>query len=82
MALTVFTSYQQRVEQKMAALLHAEPIPMLNCYRQWQYSLLSGGKRIRPFLVYSCGQMFGASLEDLDAPAMATEVPAYLLSDP
>ncbi len=73
MALTVLPLYQQRVEQKMAALLHARVNTDAELLQAMQYSLLSGGKRIRPFLVYSCGQMLGASLEDLDAPAMALE---------
>lgn len=37
------------------------------------YSLLAGGKRIRPFLVYAVGQMFGCQLNMLDAPAAAIE---------
>src|SRR5690606_30404177 len=37
------------------------------------YSLLLGGKRVRPFLIYSCGTMLGASLHDLDGPAAAIE---------
>ncbi len=61
MALTVLPLYQQRVEQKMAAMLHARANTDAELLQAMQYSLLSGGKRIRPFLVYSCGQMLGAS---------------------
>ncbi len=39
-----------------------------------RYSSTNGGKRIRPFLVYEVGQMLGASLNDLDAPAAAIEL--------
>lgn len=37
------------------------------------YSMLNGGKRVRPFLVYATGSMLGAELSDLDAPALAIE---------
>ena len=38
------------------------------------YSLLAGGKRIRPFLVYATGKMFDCQLDKLDIPAAAIEV--------
>ncbi|MCQ8879114.1 (2E,6E)-farnesyl diphosphate synthase [Pseudoalteromonas shioyasakiensis] len=37
------------------------------------YSVLNGGKRIRPFLVYATGQMLGANKKDLDILAAAIE---------
>jgi farnesyl diphosphate synthase len=37
------------------------------------YSLLNGGKRLRPFLVYATGQMLGANKHDLDILAAAIE---------
>jgi farnesyl diphosphate synthase len=37
------------------------------------YSALDAGKRLRPHLVYSCGEAFGAAIEDLDAAAAAVE---------
>ncbi|OHU85713.1 MULTISPECIES: (2E,6E)-farnesyl diphosphate synthase [Pseudoalteromonas] len=37
------------------------------------YSINNGGKRLRPFLVYATGKMFGAALEDLDVAAAALE---------
>ncbi len=45
-----------------------------------QYGALLGGKRLRPFLVYATGQMFGVSTATLDAPAAAVEcIHAYSL---
>jgi farnesyl diphosphate synthase len=45
-----------------------------------RHGALLGGKRLRPFLVYATGQMFGLSLENLDAPAAAVEcIHAYSL---
>lgn len=65
--------YQQRVEQVMAAALAKLQVTDAELLAAMQYSLLSGGKRIRPFLVYAVGEMLGASLHDLDAPAAAIE---------
>lgn len=45
-----------------------------------RHAALLGGKRMRPLLVYATGTAFGASLETLDAPALAVElVHAYSL---
>ena len=38
-----------------------------------RYSLLNGGKRLRPFLVYTTGKMLNAHDSDLDAAASAIE---------
>ncbi|RZM83146.1 (2E,6E)-farnesyl diphosphate synthase [Pseudoalteromonas rubra] len=38
-----------------------------------RYSISNGGKRLRPFLVYATGQIFGASSRDLDIAAAAVE---------
>ncbi|WP_328285011.1 (2E,6E)-farnesyl diphosphate synthase [Pseudoalteromonas sp. DL2-H2.2] len=38
-----------------------------------RYSISNGGKRLRPFLVYATGQIFGASPRDLDIAAAAVE---------
>ena len=44
------------------------------------YAVMLGGKRVRPFLVYAVGELLGASLTDLDAPAAAIEcIHAYSL---
>lgn len=45
-----------------------------------EYGSLLGGKRLRPFLVYATGSMFGVSQQTLDAPAAAVEcIHAYSL---
>lgn len=45
-----------------------------------KYAVLLGGKRVRPFLIYSTGQMLGVSLEKLDSSAAAMEaIHAYSL---
>jgi len=65
--------YQQRVEQHLQHLLALRTETDSRLANAMSYSLLLGGKRIRPFLVYSCGTMLGASLDDLDGPAAALE---------
>ena len=45
-----------------------------------RYSVLGGGKRLRPVLVYATGEALGAPLAALDAPAAAVElIHAYSL---
>ena len=45
-----------------------------------RYSVLGGGKRLRPLLVYITGEALGAEPADLDAPAAAVElIHAYSL---
>lgn len=58
------------------------PLPFQNTplVEAMQYGALLGGKRLRPFLVYATGGMFGVSRETLDAPAAAVEcIHAYSL---
>ncbi|MDH5823391.1 polyprenyl synthetase family protein [Luteimonas sp. RD2P54] len=64
------------LERALAALEHGEP-RLLGAMR---HAALAGGKRIRPLLVYACGNAFGAADAALDAPAAAVElVHAYSL---
>ena len=65
--------YQQRVERQLQNVLQQYQPTDPRLLQAMSYSLLLGGKRIRPFLVYSCGNMLGASLQDLDGPAAAIE---------
>lgn len=45
-----------------------------------RYSVLLGGKRLRPFLVYQIGKLFGIRSSNLNAPAAAIEcIHAYSL---
>lgn len=58
------------------------PLPFQNTplVEAMEYGALLGGKRLRPFLVYATGQMFGVSAATLDAPAAAVEcIHAYSL---
>ncbi len=56
-------------------LIHDSALVAAMCH-----STLLGGKRLRPFLVYTTGQMFGITHNNLDAPAAAVEcIHAYSL---
>jgi farnesyl diphosphate synthase len=39
-----------------------------------EYSLLNGGKHLRPLLIYATGAVFNASADNLDLPASAVEL--------
>lgn len=66
--------HAQRVTGALQHLLQttAGPSPLLQ--EAMAYSLLAGGKRLRPLLVYATGQALGAPLEACDRPAMAVEL--------
>jgi geranylgeranyl pyrophosphate synthase len=55
------------------ALPSAEQLPQA-LHRAMRYSVLGGGKRLRPTLVYAVGHAFGADPAVLDAPAAAVEI--------
>lgn len=64
---------QQRVEAALQQRLQTYVKVDSLLYNAMAYSLLLGGKRIRPYLVYTVGELLGATLSDLDAPACAIE---------
>lgn len=69
-----FNQLQQRHETFAAQYFQSVHFKQTSQLPQaMRYSLLNGGKRVRPFLVYATGQMLGAHLSDLDAPALAIE---------
>ncbi len=43
-------------------------------HQAMRYSVLGGGKRLRPALLYAVGNAFGTPWESLDAPAAAVEI--------
>jgi farnesyl diphosphate synthase len=62
-----------RVENALKAELTNAQIEDPKLLEAMEYSLLFGGKRIRPFLVYATGTMFQLADKDLDAIACALE---------
>ena len=71
---------QQRVEQALEQALSTAGATATRLQAAMRYSVLNGGKRLRPLLVYITGEAFGARAADLDAPATAVElIHAYSL---
>ena len=42
-----------------------------------RYSVLSGGKRVRPLLLYLAGTALGVPASQLDGPAVAVEIRGF-----
>lgn len=73
-------AYRQRADAALSQALDNQPFgdgPLVGAMR---YGALLGGKRLRPYLVYATGRLFGCDLSALDAPAAAIEcIHAYSL---
>ncbi|MET0293215.1 MAG: (2E,6E)-farnesyl diphosphate synthase [Steroidobacteraceae bacterium] len=67
-------SLQQRAEAVLDRTLSQADAPTARLLEAMRYSVLGGGKRLRPLLVYCTGEAFGAPLDALDAPAAAVEI--------
>jgi len=66
--------FRERIEIVLDGLL-ALPDPGTPRLREaMRYSVLGGGKRLRPVLVYTTGTALGAPVEALDAPAASVEL--------
>ncbi|WP_299998431.1 (2E,6E)-farnesyl diphosphate synthase [uncultured Cedecea sp.] len=73
-------THTDRANQAIVSFLAPLPFQDSPMVEAMHYGALLGGKRLRPFLVYATGEMFGVSPEALDAPAAAIEcIHAYSL---
>ncbi|MCU7915960.1 MAG: (2E,6E)-farnesyl diphosphate synthase [Candidatus Thiodiazotropha sp. (ex Gloverina cf. vestifex)] len=71
---------RERVESSLEHALPSSSMLPTRLHEAMRYSALSGGKRIRPTLVYATGQAVDVSSERLDSPAVAVElIHAYSL---
>jgi len=71
---------RQRVEHALAHWLPATDIAPKKLHEAMRYATLSGGKRIRPILVYATGKILDIPPQCLDGPACAVElIHAYSL---
>ncbi len=69
-----------RVEAALERLLPSAQTLPVRLHQAMRYSALSGGKRIRPLLVYASGQALNADTQALDIAACAVEcIHAYSL---
>ncbi|VAW51999.1 (2E,6E)-farnesyl diphosphate synthase [hydrothermal vent metagenome] len=72
--------YQKRVNVALDKYLPNEDPPEHNLAEAIRYSVIGGGKRIRPAMVYAAGEAMGVSTDLLDIPACAVEmIHAYSL---
>jgi geranylgeranyl pyrophosphate synthase len=69
-----------RVQATLDQLLPAPQIEPTRLHEAMRYSVLDGGKRIRPMLCYAAGEALGIEAARLDRPAAAVElIHAYSL---
>jgi len=64
-------SYQKRINQKLEVLLPSDDSILSNAMR---YSVLNGGKRLRPILVYLSSKLGNADLDSIDILAGSIEL--------
>lgn len=67
-------AYQSLIESKLNDLVPEQPGLDRVLYEASRYSLLNGGKRIRPILTLAVADLFGAPLEKALVPACAIEM--------
>lgn len=80
MVAELIKTYQARVELALDQRLPVGDLHPSDLHQAMRYTVLGGGKRIRPVLVYLAGQAVGATPEVLDGPACAVEfIHAYSL---
>src|SRR5438876_10976787 len=53
---------------------YLQSIPSLDLKTAMEYTLLNGGKHLRPLLIYATGFIFDAPMESLDLPASSVEL--------
>ena len=70
----LLTAHQARTETTLDHWLPKQKIAPATLHKAMRHSALDGGKRVRPFLVYSTGQALGVDLQQLDGPAAAVEL--------
>jgi farnesyl diphosphate synthase len=77
---TWMSAVQDRTEAMLSRVLPSTEKAPSRLHEAMRYSVLKGGKRVRPLLCHATGALFGAAPEILDAPAAAVElIHAYSL---
>lgn len=73
-------SYQAQVSAALEKWLPSADLEPVHLHEAMRYAVLGEGKRIRPVLVYACGEAFAVRPEALDGCACAVEmIHAYSL---
>lgn len=68
------SNYLQHYEQILHTIMDNSSIPAARVKEAMEYALFPGGKRLRPTLVYLCGELIDTPLPCLDAIAAAIEL--------
>src|SRR4051812_8889544 len=77
---TMLRGWQARIEEQLAARLPASSEPPERLHEALRYSVLAGGKRVRPALVYATAAALEIPIEQVDGAACAVElIHAYSL---
>ncbi len=66
--------YQRRIEKVLDSVLPEGKLNPQHLHKAMRYSVLDGGKRVRPLLVYAAGEALGVDCKVLDIPAAAIEL--------
>ena len=73
-------THQRRFEETLHHLLPSADIAPQRLHQAMRYSVLEGGKRVRPLLAFAAGELSGASVERVSIAAAAVElIHAYSL---
>jgi len=70
---TYLSTCQACVENALSQRLPSTTVLPLRLHEAMRYSVLNGGKRMRPMLTYATGNVLGISPDELDAIACAVE---------
>ncbi|MDP1733770.1 MAG: polyprenyl synthetase family protein [Sulfuritalea sp.] len=77
---TWMSAIQQRTESALDATLPSPGLAPARLHEAMRYSVLGGGKRVRPLLCHAAASLFDADPDVVDAPAIAVElIHAYSL---
>ena len=68
---TRLQAWQERIESVLEVVLPSAATNPAHLHDAMRYSVLNGGKRMRPLLVYATGEALGIAPEKLDIPAAA-----------
>ncbi len=77
---TWVSAHQKRFEEVLRQVLPAASVAPQRLHEAMRYSVLEGGKRVRPLLAFAAGELAGADLARVDIAAAAVElIHAYSL---
>ena len=68
------SAHQLRLEDVLKSLLPLPELAPQRLHAAMRYSVLDGGKRVRPLLAFAAGELSGAELKRVDIAAAAVEI--------